>query len=192
MHDPVGVILAGGVGRRIGGSKARVELCGRPLISYPLAALQAVLSEVVVLIKPDTELPALPGVTVWVESAEPQHPLVGITEALALAEGRAVVVCALDLPFVTPALISSIAAADPGSASAVIAADGDQIQPLLGCYEPAARSLLGEAFDRPVRDAVAALGPRLLQVDDPQLLFNVNSPDDLLQAAATLDRLTRT
>ena len=39
-----------------------------------------------------------------------------------------------------------------------------------------------------MRDAVAALGPRLLQVDDPEALFNVNAPDDLLLAAAMLDR----
>ena len=192
MHDPFGVILAGGQGRRIGGSKATVDLGGRPLISYPLAALRAALSDVAVLAKPDTELPALPGVTVWVEPAAPQHPLLGITEALALAGGRAVLVCAVDLPFVTPALISAIADADLGSAPAVIVAHGDQIQPLLGCYEPAARPLLAGALDRPVRDAVAAIGPRLLQVEDPQLLFNVNSPSDLLQASAMLDRTTRT
>ena len=36
---PIGVVLAGGSGRRIGGSKAIVKLRGQPLITYPLAAL---------------------------------------------------------------------------------------------------------------------------------------------------------
>ena len=34
-------ILAGGRGTRLGGDKARAELAGRPLISYPLAAAAA-------------------------------------------------------------------------------------------------------------------------------------------------------
>jgi molybdopterin-guanine dinucleotide biosynthesis protein A len=37
---PVGAILAGGGGRRIGGDKAIVELHGRPLISYPLETVR--------------------------------------------------------------------------------------------------------------------------------------------------------
>ena len=62
----MGVVLAGGLGTRIGGSKATVGLGGRPLISYPLDALGAVLDDVVVLAKADTELPSLPGMTVWI------------------------------------------------------------------------------------------------------------------------------
>ena len=100
-HGPIGVILAGGVGRRIGGSKAIVKLRGRPLIMYPLQALTLALGEVAVLAKPDTELPSLSGVTIWIEPATPQHPLVGISHALALAGDRPVLVCAADLPLVS-------------------------------------------------------------------------------------------
>jgi len=188
---PVGVILAGGGGRRIGGSKATVRLGGKPLISYPLEAMSLVLSEVVVIAKPDTELPSLPGVTVWVEPATPQHPLVGITNALAFARSRSVLVCAGDLPFVTPELIVALATADTGDAPAVIASRAGHIQPLLGCYEPLAADLLATAAttaDRPTREAVIAIGPRLLEVEDPDALFNVNAPDDLFLAAAMLDR----
>lgn len=192
MHDPVGVILAGGLGRRIGGSKAKVELGGKPLIAYPLAALQAVLNDVAVIAKSDTELPGLPGVTLWIEPEQVTHPLVGLTQALALAGGRSVLVCAVDLPFVSSALIGQLVSADPRGAPAVLAADGGVMQPLLGCYQPQAGALLsgvGGSFDRPLRESVAAISPRLLEVEDPQQLFNVNSPYDLLQAAGILDRL---
>src|SRR5438477_12761169 len=74
---PVGVILAGGAGRRIGGSKALVKLHGRPLISYPLAAMREALGDIAIVAKADTELPSLPGVTVWIEPDVPRHPLVG-------------------------------------------------------------------------------------------------------------------
>ena len=187
---PIGVILAGGLGRRIGGAKAVVELGGRPLIAYPLAAMAAALSDVAVIAKPDTELPMLPGITLWLEPVAQRHPLLGITEALRRADGRPILVCAADMPFVTPELIEQIAATDTAGAPAVIAALGDAIQPLLGCYQPDAGGLLSSegAPDRPLRELVAAIGPRLVEVGDPEALFNVNAPDDLLRAQAILER----
>jgi molybdopterin-guanine dinucleotide biosynthesis protein A len=182
-------VLAGGAGRRIGGSKATVELCGKPLICYPLAALAEALGEVAVIAKADTELPSLPGVTVWIEPQSPRHPLVGIVQALALADGRPVLVCASDLPFATAELIGRLATADPQGAPAVLASHRGAAQPLLGCYQPRAMELLPPpAANVALRDAVAAIGPRLLEVDDPDQLFNVNAPEDVLQAAAILDR----
>ena len=188
--EPIGVILAGGMGRRIGGSKAVVELQGRPLIGYPLAALGEALAEVAIIAKSDTELPSLPGVTVWIEPDEPRHPLVGIMQALGLAGGRSVLACAADLPFVTAELIRRLAHVDPGAAPAVVASYDGKAQPLLGCYQPRAIELLAASAPQagvPLLEAVAAIEPLLYEVDDPQLLFNVNSPDDLLQAAAMLD-----
>ncbi len=190
-RDPIGVILAGGVGRRIGGAKALVELSGRPLICYPLQAMRAALGDLVIVVKPDTQLPRLPGVAVWIEPPAPRHPLVGILHALGLAAGRPVLVCAGDLPFVTPDVVSELARADPGDAPAVIAACQGAVQPLLGCYQPRCIEPLRHAARQeniPLMTAVAEIEPRLLELSDPELLFNVNTPDDLLQASAMLDR----
>jgi molybdopterin-guanine dinucleotide biosynthesis protein A len=187
----VGVVLAGGLGRRIGGSKAIVELNRRPLISYPLESVWRALGNVAIVAKIDTELPSLAGVTVWIEPEQPRHPLTGIVHALAVADGRPVVVCAADLPFVTPDLIARIAHSDPAGAPAVLAKSGGRVQPLLACYQPAALELLSglpSGAESPLRESIAAIGPAVYEVDDPDLLFNVNTPDDLLQAAAMLDR----
>lgn len=187
----VGAILAGGGGRRIGGDKAIVELHGRPLISYPLEALRLALGRVAILAKPDTKLPYVSGVTVWIEPEDLRHPVVGVMQALALADGRPVVVCGADLPFVSAELVKRLAKANPGRAPAVIACAQGEMQPLLGCYQRRALPLLREqphAAEGPVRDAIAALDPVLLEVDDPEELFDVDSPDDLLQAAAMMDR----
>ena len=189
---PIGVVLAGGHGRRLGRPKATVELSGRPLISYPLAALAEVLDEVVVVAKEATELPSLAGTTVWIEREPRQHPLVGLLEALALASGRAVVVCALDLPLVTPELIRRLAW-EPSEAAAVVAGYRGALQPLLGRYDARAVGPLRAAgFGVPLREAVMALSPRLLEVDDPELLLNVNTAPDLERAAAALSRRSRT
>ncbi len=189
--EPIGVILAGGLGRRIGGSKAAVKLNGRPLIHYPLDATRRALDDVAIIAKADSELPSLPGVTVWIEPDAPRHPLVGIVHALGFASGRPVLACAVDLPFVTPQLIRQIAQTDPGGAAAVVAHSAGRTQPLLGCYQPGAIDLLNAAGlgpDVPLREAVGALDPLLFEVEDPNALFNVNSLDDLLQAAAMLER----
>jgi molybdopterin-guanine dinucleotide biosynthesis protein A len=187
----VGAILAGGGGRRIGGDKAVVELRGRPLISYPLEAVREALGTVSILAKADTRLPYVTGATVWIEPEPRRHPLVGIVQALALAEGRPVLVCGADLPFVSAQLIKRLARANPGRAPAVIACTRGEMQPLLGCYQRRALPLLREdalAASCPVRETIAAIDPVLLEVDDPEELFDIDSPDDLLQAAAMFDR----
>jgi molybdopterin-guanine dinucleotide biosynthesis protein A len=146
---------------------------------------------VAILAKAGTVLPPVSGVAVWIEPESPRHPLVGVTQALALAGRRPVLVCAGDLPFVTPELIRRLVQADPGSAPAVVACARGVVQPLLGCYQPRALALLAGAARAPnvgVLDTVAAIGPALLEADDPDELFDVDSPDDLLLATAMLDR----
>jgi molybdopterin-guanine dinucleotide biosynthesis protein A len=180
-------VLAGGLGRRIGGSKALVKLNRRPLISYPLEAVWRALGNVAIVAKIDTKLPSLPGVAIWIEPDEPRHPLTGIVHALLMSEGRAVLVCAGDMPLVSAELVCAIACADPGRAPAVVASAGGALQPMLGCYHPAALELLaGAESGIPLRDAVAAICPATYEVTDPNALFNVNSPADLLQASAML------
>ena len=169
----------------MGGSKAMVLLCGRPLLSYPLDALRVGLGEVVVLAKADTELPGLPGVEVWIEPEREHHPLLGIASAVALAGDRPVLVCAADLPFVTPALARRLA----GMEGVAVAAWDGEIQPLLGRYDASILERLKR--DGPVREAVLELSPQLVEVDHPDTLFNVNGPSDLLQAAAILERERR-
>jgi molybdenum cofactor guanylyltransferase len=188
---PIGAILAGGDGLRIGGQKPTVELQGRPLIAYPVEAVRQVVSRVAILAKSGTMLPPLSGVAVWIEPELPHDPLAGITQALALAGGRPVLVCACDLPFVSPELIRRLVKTDPRRAPAVIACARGEMNPLLGCYQPRALEPLAGAVrvgNAPLRETIAGIGPVLLEVDQPEELFDVDTPDDLLMAAAMLDR----
>jgi molybdopterin-guanine dinucleotide biosynthesis protein A len=193
LPQPVGVVLAGGAGRRLGGEKATVPMGGRPLIAYPLQALHAALAEVVVVAKADTPLPELPHTKIWIEPVEPRHPLTGLLHALRCAGDRGVMVCATDLPFVSPELILRLcrAAARPGAATATAAAlacRGGKVQPLLGCYRPGAARVLAcvPNPEGPLRDTVGRLAPVRVEVSDERCLFNVNGPADLLLAEAML------
>ena len=182
---PAGAVLAGGAGRRLGGTKPATVLAGRPLISYPLAALRAVLSPVAVVAKRDSPLPQVGyGIELWREPDEPRHPLAGIVEALRRAEGRAVIVLACDLPLVTPGVVRALAAAPP--AVAVLARAGEEVQPLCARYDPAALAVL-EDFDPAVRlqTAIAALDPAFVDVP-AQALLNVNDAGGLADAEGLL------
>ena len=188
-RGPIGVVLAGGAGRRIGGDKAIVELEGRPLLHYPLTVLRAVLDDVAVVAKPSTVLPALDAdVAIWLEADEPRHPLAGIVHALRCAGGRPVVVVAGDMPFVTRSLVASLARERARGAVAVVPRASGRLQPLCARYDPRALTALAACdFTAPLRDVVAGLSPRIVEWPDDEPFFNVNHPEDILQAAALLD-----
>lgn len=188
----VGVVLAGGLGRRIAGlgSKPALELAGRPLIGWPLAALGAVCGRVAVVCKVATALPALPaGVERWEEPDEPRHPIVGILQALERARGP-VLVCAADMPFVgvdSLRVVLRAAEASPGAPAVVAEADG-RLEPALGVYRSRARQGLGEAGqDMRLREAVGALDPVRVTLA-PEVVRSVNTPDQLEAAQAELRR----
>lgn len=202
MCEPVGVILAGGRGSRLGGAKATILLAGRPLLAHPLAAMHAALAGagrepgdgpvVAVVAKPDTLLPTLGAVALWTEPCEPSHPLVGLIRALEGAAGRAVLVCPVDLPFITPQTLRRLAGSPSLGAPALLAAHEGIAQPLLGRWESCALAGLRLALRDgagdslvPMRTVARRLGAHLIDVDADEL-ENVNTPEDLARAQARL------
>jgi molybdopterin-guanine dinucleotide biosynthesis protein A len=178
-----GVVLAGGLGRRMGAPKATAPLAGRPLIAYPLDALHAVCERVVVVAKHDTDLPS--DLERWDEPDDPRHPIAGITHALERSAGP-VLVCAADMPFVSPDVLSLLAAELRPGLKAAVAFCGGRLEPLLAAYAPEALELLRIARpDEPLRRTVESLMPVLVDVS-PDVVFNVNTPEDLDEAERRL------
>ena len=192
----VGAILAGGRGSRIGGPKALVELAGRPLISYPLAAVETAGLEPLVVAKPSSELPAL-GCRVIREPEEPQHPLCGIVAALRHAGARPLVAVACDMPFAGAGLLAWLGSSPE---PLVVASLGGRLQPLLARYDGALLPALEEALTGrwALRRTIESLRPRLIaeaelaRFGEPRrLCFNVNTPADLEQAEQMLEPTPR-
>jgi molybdopterin-guanine dinucleotide biosynthesis protein A len=175
--EVLGAILAGGAGKRVGGGKPSLQLCGRPLISYPIAAMRDAGLEPVVVAKGDTPLPPLDVPVVHDESSV-LHPLAGVLAALDHARGHVVVV-GTDMPDVPPQLIRRLVAADPG-AHVVVATVGGELQPLCARYGPGARDALAQALadEAPMRATVAALDP-VEVATDAAAVRNVNTLADL-------------
>jgi molybdopterin-guanine dinucleotide biosynthesis protein A len=180
-----GVVLAGGRGRRMGAPKATAMLGGRPLIAYPLDALRAVCERAVVVAKRDTQLP--PDLERWDEPDEPRHPLAGIVYALERA-GGAILVCAADMPFVSPEVLHLVAGRLRHGARAAVAECDGRVEPLLAAYAPGCLEVLREAApDVPLRRSVESLEPELVGVP-ANAVFNVNNPGDLADAERRLRR----
>jgi molybdopterin-guanine dinucleotide biosynthesis protein A len=179
-------VLAGGAGRRIGGDKCTVELAGRPLVLYPIAALRGVCEHVVVVAKEDTKLPQLAGeAEVWIEPAEPQHPLAGVVHALRIATARKLLVLACDMPLVPEDLLRKLIKAADGVGAA--ASCGGITEPLCACYTKQALKGL-EHFhpdDRAI-DVVEALGVTHVEWDNCDAVLSVNAPEDVIRAQALL------
>jgi molybdopterin-guanine dinucleotide biosynthesis protein A len=179
----IGALLAGGAGSRLGrGPRPGALLGGRPLASYPAAALAGVCERVAVVCKRDTELPELPGTERWDEPDEPRHPLTGIVQALETAGGP-VLVCAADMPFVTADACRTLLGAG-GSTPAVVATAAGILQPTFGLYAPAALDALrGAPSGAPLTRTVESLDPIRVALP-PALVRSVNTPEELADAEA--------
>ena len=179
-------MLAGGAGRRLGGSKPAATLAGRAMIEFPLAALAGACDRVAVVCKPGTRLPELTGVERWDEPESLRHPLSGIVHALERA-GEPVLVCAADMPFVTAdALQTLLAGAGRAGGRPVVAVSEGRLQPVLGLYAPAVLDELRAApDDAPLTRTVEALDPVRVALP-PALVRSVDTPEELAAAEALL------
>jgi molybdopterin-guanine dinucleotide biosynthesis protein A len=143
----------------------------------------------VVVAKESTPLPDGLASPVWIEPEEPLHPRAGVVHALERAEGRAVLVCAGDLPLVSADLVRRLVAEPAAGAPAVVPRVDGRAQPLLARYEPAALApLRAAAPDEALTATVLRLQPRLVDFPDPRPFLNVNTPEDLAAAAQFLSR----
>jgi molybdenum cofactor guanylyltransferase len=187
----MGAVLAGGRGKRLSETKATTPLAGRPLIAYPLEAMEKAGIEVVVVAKRDTRLPEL-AVPVWYERDEPAHPALGIATVLQRAPTDSVLVVACDMPFVTTELLAHLASLPYPLA---LPSAGGRLHPLLGVYARGLATSFAFSLNKgqSLQQTVADLSPHLIDESELEqfgkagrLLFNVNTPEDLERAGEML------
>src|SRR4051794_25654391 len=116
MAGPVVVILAAGQGTRMKSKVPKVlhDLCGKPLVRWPIdAALAAGASKVVVVGGPDRALePVLPDGAPLAVQAQPRgtgHAVLAAADQI--ADDDAVIVISGDVPLITATAIDQLAAA---------------------------------------------------------------------------------
>jgi molybdopterin-guanine dinucleotide biosynthesis protein A len=189
----MGVILAGGAGRRIGGDKSFVPLAGRPLVAHVIARLGPQCAGLAINAAPDPRLEAL-GLPVIPDGAEGGlGPLSGILAAMdwVAAQGASRVLTApVDTPFLPTNLAARLSRPD---APVVLARTADGLQGTCGLWSVALRDALAEALTtgtRKVTEFTTAHGAAsvLFPDADPPPFLNVNRPEDLARAEEALAR----
>lgn len=188
MAQILGVVLAGGEGRRMGRPKGSLEWQGRPLAVRAAMALRPICGSVLISVAPGATNPA-PSFAA-VEDGRPagRGPLAGIAAAFA-ATGRAdLLVLACDYPAVETALLRSLVeAAEPGDDLVFPVDATGRDHPLVAYWRRSSEGAIHEALDAK-RFKVLSLLPDLhvrripaeaAGVDSRRALRNLNWPDDL-------------
>ena len=190
----IGVLLAGGQGRRLGGDKAWVRVGGRTLAERVLEPLREVCDTVVVSCRMETALPPLPGVDeAWVQREAAGGPAAGIASALREARGRPILAVALSLPLISERVLRALVAVEGDGRAAVVPSLDGRLEPLAARWSAAALPILDgfrthsdlERVTRCIDHAVIPFSP-----DDPAFL-RVEVPEDVLRAHAILDARRR-
>jgi len=183
--NPAILILAGGEGRRIGGDKPRRLLGGRTLLEWSIEKARRWSDKVAVAAR-TLEQVGEAGVPILLDPPGLEGPLGGLASAFRL-ERPTVLTIACDMPFLPDDLPERLAAALPGHGAA-LAASGGQVHPVCGLWRAEALSeVSGYAASgrRSLIGFAASIGYSAVEwPDDP--FFNVNRPEDLVEAEARL------
>lgn len=190
----VGILLAAGQGARFGGGKLMAPLpaashgvaAGTPIGVASAAHLVAALGEVVAVVRPrDHALhEALAGAGARIVECARADEGMGVSLAHAVtaaSDADGWVVALADMPWLAPASIDVVASAlREGAPLAAAAYRGQRGHPVAfgAALGPALRALTGDEGARAVVSAHRAQ-LRLLDVDDPGVLRDVDRPDDL-------------
>ena len=190
-EDVTGFILAGGKSSRMGTDKAFVTLDGRTLLARALQTVRSVTSAVRIVGDPEKFSPF----AACVQDIFPGcGPLAGIHSALRSSTSDLNFILAVDLPFVSPALLHFLAsqARDEESALVIVPRSAEGWQPLCAVYRRAFAdraevalqtgrfkidALFEDAFTHEIpEDQLEAAG------FSTRAFRNVNTPEDLAAA----------
>lgn len=180
----VGAVLTGGESRRMGRTKALVEVDSVPMAARVAAALAAGGCERVVLVGGDPaelaaiDLPVLP------DLHPGAGPLGGVLSAIdQFAADDEIVVAACDLPFLDAASVEALikgAARHPGAD--VVVSKTDRIEPACALWRADRLTRIEALFDEGIRALHAAI-ERLDAVEvtmAARAFVNVNRPGDVV------------
>jgi molybdenum cofactor guanylyltransferase len=187
-----GIVLAGGAGRRLGRPKASVVLDGRTLVERAVATLRPHGSSLVVVGRPEVELPPLDAV-VCSDRPGPDAPLNALATGLAALDTGDVLVLACDLPCAQP-VVARLARTRSGTAAVARDRSSRRWQPLCARYPRRAALEVCERLlasgEMRLLPLIEALGPAPVDATAEELA-NVNSPADLARVTAFMCRSGR-
>ena len=177
-------LMAGGGSTRMGRNKALLPLEGRPVLAWVLAAVAAAADDVVICAN-DADTYAPFGHRVVRDPIPGKGAMGGVYAAVCAAAGRPAIVVGCDLPFITGAVLRSLAARR-GAADVIVARSARGLEPLCAVYGPGCGPILAgmlAADELALRDLIARVPHVALAADDfpagiltPWTFHNLNTP----------------
>lgn len=206
MQECLGVILAGGLARRMGGiDKPLVEIAGRPILSHVIERLAPQCAALVLNANGDPARFAAFGLPVVADSVEGfAGPLAGVLAGMDYAAKHApdaalVLSAPGDTPFLPHDLVARLARARAeGGGEIAVASSGGRAHHAVALWPISLREDLRRALMEEGERKVSAFIERYPNVNvewpvepcDP--FFNVNRPEDLNEAAGVaIERFPR-
>ena len=188
------VILAGGVGSRLGKEKSLIEFGGRPLIQWSVEKLALLVEDVVVVARGPEQAGLLedliPDASIACDSVSGYGPVAGLAAGMELARNEYVLAIGCDLPFLNADVVNILFEQAQGWDAAVPMRENGMIEPLHSVYKrDALHSACQNAIEHGERKIrlplsmlrVKCVAVELLKNPDPELLtfFNLNTREDL-------------
>jgi molybdenum cofactor guanylyltransferase len=200
MSDTVGIVLAGGLSRRMGGGdKCLRDLAGKPILAHILERAAPQVAKLALNVNGDPARFASFGLPCVADSVEGfAGPLAGVLAGLDWAaanapEAKWVASFASDAPFLPSDLVARLRAAQAAEgADMASVSSGGQTNPVFGLWPVSLREQLRKALteekifkvDRWTARYRVAIAEFAVDGIDP--FFNANAPEDLAQALVHL------
>jgi molybdenum cofactor guanylyltransferase len=194
----IGILLAGGLARRMGGDKPLKKLAGVPLIAHAAAALGPQCRSLIVSANGDPKRFSCLGFPVVADSLPGfLGPLAGILTCLDWIGARypdvpLALSAPADSPFLPKNLFAHLESARQTGAAIACASSGGRLHPAIALWPVTLRGELRRALAddniRKVEIFVRNYGPAVVDwlVDPYDPFFNINAPKDLEKAEAIL------
>lgn len=186
----LGVILAGGTSRRFGSDKALAELAGAPLIEH---VVRRAAPQVGVLAVSGVASSSM-GLPIIADREKSEGPLCGVLSSLIWADTKGFTLLATfacDGPFFPEDLVTRLSSGLGTTVDCAMARSGTDKHYTYGIWRTACKPALELAYAeglRSLRGAAKAL--TVAYVDfPPNTFFNINRPEDLVNAEKMLGRI---
>ncbi len=198
MTAPLGVILAGGLASRMGGGdKGLLPLGGSTILSHVLERLKPQVAGLALNANGDPARFDAFGLPILSDSIEGYAgPLAGVLAGLDWAAGQGashIVTAAADTPFLPADLVPRLLLATEREGKPIaLATTENGRHPTFGLWPVALRDDLRDALAEGVRKVVLwtdrhGTASAEFEVDRFDPFFNVNTPEDLAEAARLLE-----
>ena len=174
------LVLAGGESRRMGRTKAWLEVGETTLVRWVASRLAPAFNEVVVSFAEPEQVEELVPYRLVFDRKAAAGPLAGLEAGLSAARTEVVFAVACDMPYVTPELAAMAVAASSGCDAAIPRADG-LAEPTCAAYRKSALPAITAALDAGryrAADVAEQLDVAWLEDFDPDLFRSLNAPAD--------------